>query len=645
MAEPARQAPLQVAHLGESGLCLIGECPPAFDLDERMSAPLLKQLRSSPQAWQQALAVLCTERGCLPKAPDADPHVRWRLVRLSLAELKDALTSPIPAVRAMALLRLNLDSPGARAAAEDLLKDGAWLSPLPLTVADHAFARLHPDIDLPILGESANSKHGSPVPAWGMALNAYKGLPNLAALRNPATIATPDWQPAIARYDPKANAIRNRSMLASLWRLASREDLIKALGHAELDVRLAAFDALLIRYPQFNPVQAARQLMSRGDTVSTGGCIPMPQTLALSLLTALERSSHRTAAEEFLAGMPAADEKDVSPFGSRLEIALHLADHPAQARRHAAVLRRWVDEGLSEWQGLKATTKTRPDGVGQWRSRFVTTTSSRALSIANAPEDLPRLQRLADMGQFIALGQRADTPLLSSADRFRREHCMPNSDSCKGFDKMAADDWYFYVSGLPVDQALPLLAPLLDSAESPQAVRRVFPLSIYANRFGHDLDPALGLALWQRYGLLLPHDAEAALKDASGQQALARLRDAGWLSAQASKSNEARGRCWDYEWMVSRLLTRVRKEDQHDLLLQAFKQGPACSLSAYASQFLTDSSDYVYVPERLPSGRLPAHAKAVLRARLKRADAKELPELKAFWDALYVRNKGSDRTQ
>lgn len=398
-AQPEIHRIVTLADIEQRGLCLLSECPLQESLFERLTAKQLRQLRHSKQPWHQALAVLCDARGCPPEAMEPDHGNRFGIVQLSLQDLKGYLASPLPAVRAMALMRLDLHSPGARRAAEALLQDGAWVQPLALTVADHAYARLHRDIVLPRVGDYSNRKLELPPPIWTSALNLYKGVPGVSGLRNPNAAQDPKWHAALERFNGLGDVETQRRVLAGLWHQANLDQLRDALRHTDLNVRLVAFDALLQRVPPAGLPALAEEMQRQGGRQVTGGCIPMPYSVAVTVLAAMENMNQSRAATAFLNSLPDYRPADgrIEPFPNdpRAEVARM---SPRRAAEHAPVLRRWIDEGLGEVDRLEASTSEQDKKKARIQAYYslqLMRISADSLAPLNVPDDRIRLERVA----------------------------------------------------------------------------------------------------------------------------------------------------------------------------------------------------------------------------------------------------------
>ena len=626
--------PMSIEQAAKDGVCLLSECAEHVRLERRISQEALNQLRRSGKPWAMAMALLCEADACSP--PRAPPKP---LLPLSFAKLKSALTSPVPHVRAMALLRLDLDSPGARKMAEAMLHDGAWLSPLPITVADHAFQRLQPGFAADINAMAPRPSASLPAPGWSPALNTYKGLPGVAGLRGPDANASAEWRAELKVYKfGYERQEANRRTLAGLWQHASRAELERALAHAEREVRLIAFDALLVRKLHEKPTELARQLLARGGVVNSDSCIPVPQSSAVALFLALERSPHPRAAVDFVSTLPvhrlASGESPMAVgFGPRHEISELLASSPWRLSAHATSLRRWADEELVAMESHRKAIEA-AELKQAWKLGLGPNfEGGRALSMLNEAQDLPRLLRLARLGEFWALGTRAETPLLEQASLFQRSECWSGGTHCKHYRSSARSAWYRYVLGLPAPSALPLLEALL--AAKPQGTERQDVISQLLALSHAAMDPDIAIALWQRHAILLPTHANAALVRPVEPTAFARLRDTAWLAPYGRAEAQGKPYCSGYAGVVKQLFVKLSPDQRLTALEHAFAYEPACALADYARAFLAAGraglEDYSF-----PDGsKLPDTVRALLAERIRQANGDEWQRLEEVRHRLF----------
>jgi hypothetical protein len=350
-AEMMAPTPIDAESAAVSGVCLLEDCRQNWQFSDRLSAERHRQLQADPRPWARALSTLCEiDVHCPPT------HFNLALkhsepIFLPYSTLKRALEDHDAPVRAMALMRLDLASAGAVAAAERLLDDAAWVSPQPFTVADHAYARLHPEIVLHQI-ESAQSKIAAtlPVPRLTNALNRYRGLALFSHLRAPDAPQSLAWQAAILAAAHNADAQLDPATLASFWRFGTRTEFEVALEYASLDVRLLAFDALLIRYAAPNPGALAVKLFKKGGVRKIGSCIQYNESVAVVIFKALRQTDDPHGAQIFLDSLATWDDGgNMDRFTNpdpRQHIANHLAGNPRLAKMYAASLRLWANANV-----------------------------------------------------------------------------------------------------------------------------------------------------------------------------------------------------------------------------------------------------------------------------------------------------------
>lgn len=602
LATQSPNLPIDIKQAQSGGFCKLDACTPdALALDWSPTEISARRAHSDP--WIRAMAVWCEGSSrCHPWRFFDGPEPKQEPVHLPLAQLRQALGDPAPQVRAMAVLRLDLRSPDARKAAEALLKDGAWLHPQASTVADHAYARLHPALLVSSVETSAAKRALQLTePRSTGALNLYRGIRYVAALRAPHAARALDWLSAFRRLDASASIPSHGSTLAGLWHGASRLQLEAALNHDSQDVRLTAWDALALRFPDGDPEAWAIAALAKGGVREVGVCMPLQESIAVPLLQGLT-SIGRPELGQKLLGTLTAPSGGASVDEPRSHVARYLVTQPELARRFTAVLRRWVDDKV-------------------WKA-------GQALAPAATAADLPRYVSLARRAQFDELGTRAEPELVAIA----RQHYR---DAHRGRPPAHALswEWHRYVLNLPEAIALPLLSEAFEPHPLPEVrVNRIRRLA----SFDHFPDPParLGLAraLWRKHQLVLLSMAPELLTDLSPSDASRLLRDRTWLGLHHELKDDDASACYGYARLVKGLLQRLPKSERTPILMQAFEHEPSCALPIYVETLhALQQAELGPKSRRASAGAfLPAAVEALLQARMERSAGPELEQLQRF---------------
>ncbi len=503
----AESYPMMLETVGDiesNGLCLISGCQ-NFASMARLQKDEARQLISwhtDPRPWARALSWLCNSDGwCAMQNGLADSKASVYagvgaskanlLVRLPLTQLAAALKDPAAQVRAAALLRLDLNSAGAQAVAEALLTDAAWVAPLPHTVSDHAYFALNAAFPNRF-STRAN-----------VALNQTQGIDGFAAIRTPYAPQAVDWQTKVANY-PNTTGVNvtgsqnitsewlDPAALAGFWHQASAQQLEAGLAHRDPTIRLTAFDALLIREHRKDAGALAIRAFQLGGNRDVGGCMSAYESIALVLFKAIVQIGQMEQATLFLDSLdiPAKTQGLKLSGDPLVEISNYLTSHPADAARFAPTLRRWV----------------------QADSRY----AIAALSAAGLKADLPRLQAVADAGDFTQLLGRDEAPIYQAARTYyqaRRTVVSRQDGGATGSSKInepIAWQWFKYVYSLPDAKASALFAEIFAAATPPAA--RTEQLRTLYQALGYVMPRnAIDTQLWQQHQILLPRQAGAIL--------------------------------------------------------------------------------------------------------------------------------------
>jgi hypothetical protein len=640
MAPPMLLSALTVEQVESEGICLISGCEHVATtiLLEPAIAKQLTALRKDARPWRRALSWLCNSKGVCnlsneypaPAQEDqsalsphaSDPNF---VANLPLTQLKAALSDSAPQVRAMAVLRLDLRSAGARQAAQALLKDAAWVEPLPYSVADHAYSVL-------------KARFPNDYSTRGLAaLNDARGVDGFAGLRMPYAKRASDWQAKIASYPNTTGAAAfqgaenfsnpqwERAVLAGFWHGATAKQLSAALAHADPTVRLAAFDALLIREQRPDSATLALRAFELGGERNIGDCIPRAQSIALPLFTAILQTAQHEQARLFLDALPltnatksAASNLQGGAFarinkfsGPRVDIADYLMRHPSEAKLFAPTLRRWVTADV-------------PYALA-------------ALSKLGLQADLQHLQSAAEAGDFSQLLGRDDAPIYAAALAYyqaRRSkvaagiNAIPTGQIERGG---VAGQWFQYVYSLPEAKAMALFGEIFAEA-TPVAARSVQLRTLQQALYYTPTRLAINQALWYQHQILLPAQAEAVLAaDPKAAPSAARLlNDSTWKS-QIGDPNalEKSEYCDHYAGVVAPLMHQLAPKVQQLYILHALNNEPACALARYLSAGGTSSESAQRAIQQALRARI-ARERGAIKTMLEQ----QLHSLKFLWPGL-----------
>ena len=567
-----------VAEVQSRGLCLISGCANFASMAslQQDEARQLLSWRTDPRPWARALSWLCNSDGlCAMQNGLADTKTTATaytlarvvkanlIVRLPLTQLAIALKDPAAQVRAAALLRLDLNSAGARAAAEALLTDAAWVAPLPHTVADHAYFALN----------AAAPKHYST--RANAALNQTQGIDGWAALRMPYATQAADWQAKVASY-PNASGVNvadhenvtsewmDPPTLAGFWHKASGQQLEAGLAHRDPTIRLTAFDALLVREHRKDSGALAIRAFQRGGTRNIGGCIPQSQSIALAIFTAILQSGQLDQATQFLDALAIpAKTTGLKLLGDPLEdISNYLTSHPSDAALFAPTLRRWVQA-----DSRKAIA---------------------ALSAAGLSADLPRLQAVADAGDFAQLLGRDDAPIYQAAKAYyqARRSVVSTQDGTTRNSKIKvpiAGQWFRYVYSLPDAKAAALFAEIFSDL-TPAAARTNQLRTLYQSLEYETPRIAIDTQLWKQHQVLLPRQAGAILaEDPKAPETAVRLLSSSTWQSQISdpETMQKANYCSNYAEVMAPLMRQLPAKAQEKYLMHALNNEPVCAIDAY----------------------------------------------------------------
>lgn len=585
-AEMLMPMPINLESLADveaKGLCLIADCED-FGASVRLQPSEIAQMtlwKTDSRAWARALFWLCNADGYCAKPNDqAVPTSAWGelnapipakenlIVHLPFSQLSVALKDPSPQVRAAALMRIDLGSPGARAAVETLLSDAAWVEPLAHTVADHAFSVLHAAFP-----EQFSTRGKT-------ALNQERGIKGLADIRMPYAKLATDWSSKIANY-PHTTGVNaaptwaqknitsfglDRGALAGLWHLASPQQLEAALTHPDPTIRLTAFDALSIREGRKDLAALAIRTYKLGGASNIGSCISHLQSIGFELFTAILQSGQLEQATQF---MDSLDYQTKTRLSLELagnpvtEIASYLTQHRSDAAQFAPILRRWA---LAD----------KPYAV-------------LALAAAGLKADLPRLQSVAEAGDFSQLLGRDDAAIYQSAKSYyvaRRTFDSTQKRSEIGNQSMregVSSQWFQYAYSLADDKAAALFAEIF-AAATPKAARTEQLRTLHASLVYSANRKSMNALLWQRHQILLPQHAEAILAadPNAGKTAMRLLSSADWPSQIADPVKlQTMEYCSDYASSMAPLLKLLPPKPQETYLLYALDNEPACAIANY----------------------------------------------------------------
>ena len=572
-----------LASVENRGLCLIADCE---DFGSSASLPphevaQLPLWKTDSRAWARALFWLCNADGYCAKPNDqARPTSAWGelnapipakknlIVHLPFSQLSAALKDPSPQVRAAALMRIDLGSPGARAAAETLLSDAAWVEPLAHTVADHAYSVLH----------AAFPEHFST--RGKSALNQERGIKGLADIRMPYAKLAADWSSKIANY-PHTTGVNaapglaqenvtsfwlDRGALAAFWHLASPQQLEAALAHSDPTIRLTAFDALSIREGRKDLAALAIRAYKLGGATNIGSCISQMQSIGFELFTAILQSGQLDQATLF---MDSLDYQTKSRFTLELagnpvtEIAAYLTKHPSDAAQFAPILRRWA---LAD----------QPYAV-------------LALAAGGLKADLPRLQSVADAGEFSKLLRRDDAAIYQAARAYylaRRAFVSTQKRSGAADQSISGGvsrDWFQYAYSLADDKAAALFAEIF-AAATPKAARIEQLRTLHASLIYSANRKSMNALLWQQHEILLPqHAATILAADPKAAKTAMRLLSGSEWSSQISDLAKLQSAdyCYEYASIMTPLMNLLPPKPQETYLLYALDNEPACAIASY----------------------------------------------------------------
>ena len=572
-----------LASVEASGLCLIADCQD-FGSSVRLPPHEVAQMplwKADSRAWARALFWFCNADGYCAKPNDqVPPASAWGelnapipakenlIVHLPLSLLSSVLKDPAPQVRAAALMRMDLSSAGARAAAEALLSDTSWVEPLAHTVADHAFSVLNAAFP------ERFSTRGK------FALNQDRGIKALVGIRMPYTKLAADWSSKIANY-PHTTGVNatpewaqknvtsfglDREALAGFWHLASPQQLEAALAHQDPTIRLTAFDALLIRERRKDLAELAIRANKLGGASNIGSCISHMQSIGFELFTAVLQSGQMDQATLF---MDSLDYQTKSGLALELagnpvtEIAGYLTKHRNDAAEFAPTLRRW------------ATADTR--------------NSVAALAAAGLKADLPRLQSIADAGEFSQLLGRDDASIYQSAKSYylaRRTIVSTQKRSETGNPSLrngVSREWFQYAYSLADDKAAALFAEIF-AAATPKAARIEQLRTMYAALLYSANRKSMNALLWQQHQILLPQHAAAILAaDVNAAKTAVRLLSSAEWPGQITDlaKLQTTDYCYDYANIMTPLMKLLPPKAQETYLLYALDNEPACAIASF----------------------------------------------------------------
>ncbi len=572
-----------LANVEDKGLCLIAGCDD-FGSSVRLPPHEVAQMplwKTDSRAWARALFWFCNADGYCAKSNDQVPPVgAWGeinvpipakenlIVHLPYSLLSSVLKDPAPQVRAAALMRMDLTSPGARIAAEALLSDAAWVEPLAHTVADHAYSVLNAAFP------ERFSTRGK------IALNRERGIKALADIRMPYAKLATDWSSKIANY-PHTTGVNatpdwaqknvtsfwlDRGALAGFWHLASPQQLEAALAHQDPTIRLTAFDALSIRERRKDLSALAIRANKLGGASSIGSCIPQMQSIGFDLFTAILQSGQMHETTLF---MDSLDYQTKTRLSLELagnpvtEIAAYLTQHPNNAAQFAPILRRWA----------------------QADTRY----SVSALAAAGLSADLPRLKTVADAGDFSQLLGRDDAAIYQSAqsyyvarrtfDSTQKRSEIDNQSRREG----VSSQWFQYAYSLADDKAAALFAEIF-AAATPKAARTEQLRTLHAALIYSANRKSMNALLWRQHEILLPQHAAAILAadPNAAKTALRLLSNTEWSSQITDLAKlQTTDYCYDYASIMTPLMNLLPLKPQETYLLYALDNEPACAIASY----------------------------------------------------------------